>query len=90
MGTVPAVDPYDVGISGDRFAVCGWSAELLGPVGSEPLGVARMNSTFKGMSQDRIVQATPVPSLSERQQSVRSAHGVEDVGLHATTMIDDQ
>lgn len=41
---VAAVRPDDVGMVAEGIGVGGWSAELLGPVGGEPLGVMRASN----------------------------------------------
>ncbi len=82
MRPVAAVDAHDVGVIADRLRVCGWSAELLGPVGSESLGVLRVYPALEGVGQDRVGQTTFVPRLSERQQRLGSAHHLVDRALH--------
>jgi hypothetical protein len=82
MGSVAAVDSDDVGVVADRLRVVGWPAELLGPVGGEPLGVLRVDTALKGMGQDRVGQATFVPGLSQRQQRLGATHDLVDRALH--------
>lgn len=63
-------------------SVSGWSAKLLGPVGSKPLGVLRVNPALEGMSQDRVGQATSMPRLREREHGLGATHHLVDRGLH--------
>jgi hypothetical protein len=43
----------------------------------------RMDAALEGMSQDRVRQASSVPRLGEREESISSAHGLVNRKLHA-------
>ena len=82
MRPIAGVPTDDGGVVAERLRVGRRPTELFRPVRSKPLGVVRVDSTFKGVRQDRVGEATPMPRLSKSQKRVGSAHRLVDCRRH--------